>query len=64
MVRRLGDVVGDLGTNCAGDATGLCVRGDKEGYSKPDYLPQPTGGRKEHSDDEGTRHARRRVARL
>lgn len=52
MVRRLADVVADLGVNCAGDATALRARRDKAD-DNPDGLPQPDGGRKEYTDDDG-----------
>ena len=52
MIRRLADAVADLGANCAGDATALRARRDKGG-DNPDGLPQPDGGHKEYTDDEG-----------
>ena len=56
MIRRLGEVVGDLGRDTAGDATHLNAR-RKQGRSaqgeQQDGLPQASGGRKEYADDEG-----------
>lgn len=56
MIRRLGEVVPDLGRDTAGDATNLNAR-RKQGRSaeaeKQQGLPQASGGRKEYSDDEG-----------
>ncbi len=64
MVQTLGEVVPDLGTHTAGDATGLNARRDRRtrlGSQKntsdasdvPDALPAPAGGRKEYKDDDG-----------
>jgi hypothetical protein len=57
MVQELGLVVGDLGQATAGDATALNARrkADAEAVSEEDAagLPQPSGGRKEYTDDEG-----------
>ena len=50
MVRRLGEGVGDLGRDCAGDASHLSAR---LGGGRGDGLPQPAGGRKEYTDAEG-----------
>ncbi|MEK6778945.1 MAG: transposase [Candidatus Deferrimicrobiota bacterium] len=55
LVRRLAEAVPDLGRRLAGDATALSAR---EGRAKkeddnPDGLPEPAGGRKEYTDDEG-----------
>jgi len=51
MIRRLGDVVPDLGQRLAGDSSSLSARGD--GKEDPDGLPQPSGGRKEYTDEQG-----------
>ncbi|GAB6186111.1 transposase [Thermopirellula anaerolimosa] len=56
MVRRLGEVVPDLGENLAGDATGLKARrkeGEAAEEEKAEGLPQPKGGRKEYTDKDG-----------
>jgi hypothetical protein len=55
MVRRLGEVVEDLGVHTAGDASGLHARCDRKKTQRkgPDPLPPPTGGRKEYTDEEG-----------
>jgi hypothetical protein len=53
IVAELGQVVDDLGTHTAGDATGLSARGDRGGDVNPDSLPQPSGGRKEYTDEDG-----------
>jgi len=52
MVEAMARVVADLGRETAGDATGLSARrGSRE---NGDGLPQPSGGRKEYADEEGT----------
>ena len=56
MARRLAEVVPDLGRETAGDATSLNARRKKEqaaGNEKADGLPQPAGGRKEYTDQDG-----------
>jgi hypothetical protein len=57
MVEKLGLVVGDLGQATAGDATALSARrkANAAAVSEEDAagLPQPSGGRKEYTDDEG-----------
>lgn len=63
MVRRLGEVVPDLGQDTAGDASGLSARrprglsvddaGPGEVVRDEDGLPVAVGGRKEYTDDEG-----------
>lgn len=56
MVRRLTEVVGDLGKNTAGDSTALNARRKNEKGQKADAaegLPIASGGRKEYTDDEG-----------
>lgn len=54
QIRRLGAVVPDLGRVTAGDSTKLsaraCAAADEEIAAG---LPQPSGGRKEYTDDEG-----------
>jgi hypothetical protein len=57
QVQRLGEAVDDLGRDTAGDATGLsakAARSEKLLQAEQEQgLPQPTGGRKEYSDDDG-----------
>jgi hypothetical protein len=54
MIARLGQTVGDLGRQTAGDASGLSARRDKSKKSQTkDDLPQPAGGRKEYTDESG-----------
>lgn len=57
QVTWLGQVVADLGKDTAGDATGLSGRAalsDRLRQAEIEQqLPQPTGGRKEYTDDEG-----------
>lgn len=63
MAARLSEVVPDLGKDTAGDASGLCARRErkaaakkKRGRKRDDKagkLPEPEGGRKEYTDDEG-----------
>jgi hypothetical protein len=57
LVKPLGDHVGDLGRHCAGDATALNARRKKSAnalQAEADQgLPQPSGGRKEYTDDQG-----------
>jgi hypothetical protein len=57
MVRRLGQVVPDLGRHTAGDATALHARSRNNPQTVAAEtaagLPQPTAGRKEYTDDEG-----------
>lgn len=56
MVQRLGDVVPDLGRDTAGDATSLNARrkdADAANAEEAEGLPQPSGGRKEYTDENG-----------
>jgi hypothetical protein len=57
MAQRLGLAVLDLGRDTAGDATGLNARAhahaDKVAEEVAQRLPQPSGGKKEYTDDEG-----------
>ncbi|HEY3999806.1 MAG TPA: hypothetical protein VGO93_13110, partial [Candidatus Xenobia bacterium] len=64
LVGRLGQVVGDLGRDVAGDSAALCGRpgkspddaagGEPEGAEPAGTpLPQPAGGKKEYEDDAG-----------
>ena len=56
MIQRLGAVVPDLGQDTAGDATALNARrkpAAKAAEEEQDGLPQPSGGRKEYTDDDG-----------
>lgn len=57
MVQRLGWVVGDLGQDTAGDATGLAGRAafshNLRAAEGEQGLPQPTGGRKEYRNEDG-----------
>jgi len=52
MARRLGEVVGDLGADCAGDASHLSAR-NGGGSQEEEGLPAAAGGRKEYTDEEG-----------
>jgi hypothetical protein len=58
MARRLGLAVPDLGKDTAGDSTGLAGRAaasDELRHAEVEQgLPQPSGGRKEYKDDDGT----------
>lgn len=58
LIRRLGNAVDDLGRHTAGDATYLNARAvcDVEllAAEQAEGLPQPSGGRKEYRDDDGT----------
>jgi hypothetical protein len=51
MVRRLGEAAPSLGVDAAGDSMGLSARRDRG--EAPSALPQPSGGRKEYTDDSG-----------
>jgi hypothetical protein len=57
QVTRLGQVVGDLGKDTAGDSTGLAGRvassDNLRAAEIKQGLPQPSGGRKEYKDDDG-----------
>jgi hypothetical protein len=56
MVRRLAEVVPDLGRRTAGDATALSARCGDAARQQAEIrlgLPQPAGGRKEYKDDDG-----------
>jgi hypothetical protein len=53
MVKRLAEVVQDLGVNSAGDATGLLARLPRSKKKRNSPLPRPTGGRKEYTDENG-----------
>ena len=53
MVTRLGEVVGDLGADCVGDASHLSARNVRSGEKNADGLPEAAGGRKEYTDEEG-----------
>jgi hypothetical protein len=57
LARRLGVAVPDLGRHTAGDATALSGRpkADPEAVKKEarQGLPQPSGGRKEYTDEQG-----------
>jgi len=56
MAHRLGAIVPDLGESTAGDATALNARRRSEAgvaQEAQEGLAQPTGGRKEYSDDDG-----------
>ena len=58
MVQRLGVAVPDLGKDTAGDSTGLAGRAatstELRQAEEHQGLPQPSGGRKEYKDDDGT----------
>ena len=51
MVRPLAQTVKDLGRQTAGDSSGLSCR--PQGRKNPDGLPEPAGGKKEYTDEEG-----------
>ncbi|MGB2822717.1 MAG: transposase [Phycisphaerae bacterium] len=53
MVTVLGEEVPDLGLHTAGDATGLLGQRPRSRQGRRSELPQPTGGRKEYTDDQG-----------
>jgi hypothetical protein len=57
QVQRLGEVVDDLGRDTAGDATGLSAKAARSvkllQAEQEQGLPQPSGGRKEYTDDDG-----------
>jgi hypothetical protein len=56
LIQRLGVAVVDLGTNTAGDATGLSARRKPAATAQEEVeegLPQASGGRKEYKDDQG-----------
>jgi len=55
MARRLAAVVDDLGRQSAGDATALHARrsGSRDRQRGDEGLPQPSGGRKEYTDEKG-----------
>ncbi len=57
MIQRLGVAVPDLGRDMAGDSTALHARRKENQHAvKAEIaqgLPQPSGGRKEYTDDEG-----------
>src|SRR5262245_27392395 len=58
MVRALGQTVADLGRHTAGDSTALSGRPDPDETRRTEEakqgLPQPSGGRKEYTDDDGS----------
>jgi hypothetical protein len=57
LAQRLGHAVPDLGRHTAGDATALSARAKTDARAVQaevaQGLPQPSGGRKEYTDDEG-----------
>jgi Transposase DDE domain/Transposase domain (DUF772) len=57
LARALGRAVPDLGAHLAGDSTGLSGRAKKGKEAVAEEveqgLPQPSGGKKEYTDDEG-----------
>ena len=57
MARHLGEAIADLGRHTAGDATALSGRLDPDEGRRAEEaeqgLPQPSGGRKEYTDDDG-----------
>src|SRR5262249_22688297 len=58
LVSQLGVAVPQLGQHTAGDSTALQARAKKDAQAvaaeSPQGLPQPTGGRKEYHNDDGT----------
>lgn len=57
LARRLGAAVPDLGRDTAGDATALSARAKRDAKAVRaevrQGLPQPSGGKKEYTDDQG-----------
>lgn len=57
LARPLGQAVADLGRDTAGDATALSARAKTDPKAvrseRRQGLPQPSGGRKEYTDDQG-----------
>jgi len=53
IVRRMGGAIGDLGRDLAGDATGLSARVSRTVDGETDGLSEPSGGRKEYTDESG-----------
>jgi hypothetical protein len=57
LAQRLGRAVPDLGAHTAGDSTGLNARPKKDPEAVAEEvaegLPQPSGGKKEYTDDQG-----------
>jgi Transposase DDE domain len=57
LVKDLGVVVVDLGKNTAGDSTALKAKAKKKAEAVAEEvaqgLPQPSGGKKEYTDDDG-----------
>jgi Transposase DDE domain/Transposase domain (DUF772) len=56
LIERLGVAIADLGSNTAGDATGLSARRKPAEAAQKEIdegLPQASGGRKEYKDDQG-----------
>jgi hypothetical protein len=57
LVRHLGIAIPDLGAHTAGDSTGLCGRAKKDPDAVAEEvkqgLPQPSGGKKEYTDEQG-----------
>jgi hypothetical protein len=53
LIRRLGPAVPDLGRHTAGDSTGLSARPQPRAPRDHGALPQPTGGKKEYTDEAG-----------
>jgi hypothetical protein len=53
MIQRLGSVVGDLGRDTASDASGLNAQRQRSKKNAKSALPDPSGGRKEYTDEEG-----------
>jgi hypothetical protein len=58
LVQRLGRAVPDLGRDSAGDSTGLSGRAKRDARAVAQEvcqgLPQPSGGKKEYTDEHGT----------
>jgi hypothetical protein len=58
LVQQLGVAVPELGRHTAGDSTALQARAKKDAEAvaqeRAQGLPQPSGGRKEYTDDDGT----------
>ena len=53
MAQRLAQVVPQLGRHTAGDATALSARRQRAKEDEPSPLDQPTGGKKQYTDEQG-----------
>jgi hypothetical protein len=53
LIRRLTQTVPSLGEECAGDSAHFSARLPQSAQGQQSPMPQPTGGHKEYTDDEG-----------